>query len=71
MDDSTADKMPAISAKRECHMSLRHEWNEKKATSNLKKHKTSFDKAMTVFDDPYSSQKASCRFYLVNLVNPV
>jgi uncharacterized DUF497 family protein len=55
MDDSTADETPVISAKRECLMSLRHEWDEKKATSNLKKHKASFDEAMTVFDDPLAA----------------
>lgn len=32
-------------------MSLRFEWDKKKASSNLKKHKISFDEAMTVFDD--------------------
>jgi hypothetical protein len=33
-------------------MSLQFEWDSKKATSNLKKHKVSFDEASTVFDDP-------------------
>ena len=33
-------------------MSLQFEWNTEKATSNLKKHKVSFDEASTVFDDP-------------------
>jgi uncharacterized DUF497 family protein len=29
------------------------EWDEEKASSNLKKHGISFEEAMTVFDDPY------------------
>jgi uncharacterized DUF497 family protein len=33
-------------------MSLQFEWDKKKATSNLKDHKVSFDEASTVFDDP-------------------
>ena len=33
-------------------MSLQFEWDPDKATSNLKKHKVSFDEASTVFDDP-------------------
>jgi uncharacterized DUF497 family protein len=33
-------------------MSLRFEWDKKKAAANLKKHKVSFDEATTVFDDP-------------------
>lgn len=36
-------------------MSLRFEWDKKKAASNLKKHKVSFDEAMTVFDDPLAN----------------
>ncbi len=33
-------------------MSLQFEWDKKKATSNLKDHKVSFDEASTVFVDP-------------------
>lgn len=33
-------------------MSLKFEWNKKKAATNLQKHKVSFDEATTVFDDP-------------------
>ena len=33
-------------------MSLKFEWDQDKAASNLKKHKVSFDEASTVFDDP-------------------
>lgn len=33
-------------------MSLKFEWDRKKAAANLKKHKVSFDEATTVFDDP-------------------
>ena len=33
-------------------MSLQFEWDKKKAISNLKDHKVSFDEASTVFDDP-------------------
>jgi uncharacterized protein len=33
-------------------MSLKFEWDKKKATSNLKNHNVSFDEASTVFDDP-------------------
>jgi len=35
-------------------MKLNFEWNEEKATANLKKHKISFDEATTVFSDPFS-----------------
>ncbi len=31
---------------------MRFEWDERKAASNLKKHKVHFDEASTVFDDP-------------------
>lgn len=30
------------------------EWDEKKAKANLKKHRVGFDKATTVFTDPFS-----------------
>lgn len=30
------------------------EWDEEKAKANLKKHKVSFDEAVTVFNDPFS-----------------
>ena len=33
-------------------MSLQFEWDRKKASANLRKHKVSFDEATTVFDDP-------------------
>ena len=33
-------------------MPLSFEWDQKKATTNLKKHKVNFDEASTVFDDP-------------------
>ena len=33
-------------------MSVRFEWNARKATINLSKHEVSFDEATTVFDDP-------------------
>ena len=33
-------------------MTLRFEWDKKKAESNLKKHKVGFDEATTAFDDP-------------------
>lgn len=33
-------------------MSLQFEWDRKKAASNIKDHKVSFDEASTVFDDP-------------------
>ncbi len=35
-------------------MKLKFEWDEKKAETNLKKHKVSFDEAATVFIDPFS-----------------
>lgn len=35
-------------------MALVFEWDEVKATSNLKKHKISFEEAKTVFNDPLS-----------------
>ena len=33
-------------------MSVRFEWDARKATLNLGKHEVSFDEATTVFDDP-------------------
>lgn len=33
---------------------MKFEWDKKKAQSNLKKHKVSFDEAVEVFDDPLS-----------------
>lgn len=33
-------------------MSAKCEWDPKKAESNLKKHRVSFEEACTVFDDP-------------------
>jgi len=33
-------------------MPLSFEWDKRKAATNLKKHKVSFDEASTVFDDP-------------------
>lgn len=35
-------------------MKLRFEWDEEKAKTNLKKHRVSFDEAITVFLDPFS-----------------
>lgn len=35
-------------------MSLRFEWNPKKAKNNIEKHGVSFDEAATVFSDPFS-----------------
>jgi len=35
-------------------MNLTFEWDEEKAKSNLKKHRVSFDEALTVFTDPFS-----------------
>ncbi len=35
-------------------MKLNFEWDEEKATANLKKHRVSFDEAITVFIDPFS-----------------
>ena len=35
-------------------MELIFEWNEAKAQSNLRKHKISFDEALTIFDDSRS-----------------
>lgn len=34
---------------------MRFEWNRKKAATNFKKHKISFDEAVTVFYDPVSA----------------
>ena len=34
---------------------MRFEWNRKKAASNFRKHKVSFDEAVTVFYDPLSA----------------
>lgn len=33
-------------------MSLRFEWDPKKATANVSKHRVSFEEALTVFADP-------------------
>jgi hypothetical protein len=33
-------------------MQIGFEWDEKKAGSNVRKHRISFDEAVTVFDDP-------------------
>jgi uncharacterized protein len=35
-------------------MKLNFEWDEEKAKTNFKKHRVSFDEAMTVFTDPFS-----------------
>ena len=35
-------------------MNLTFEWDEEKATTNLKKHKISFDEGKTIFYDPFS-----------------
>ena len=35
-------------------MKLNFEWDEEKVKANLKKHRVSFDKATTVFIDPFS-----------------
>jgi hypothetical protein len=35
-------------------MKLHFEWDEEKAKTNLKKHRVSFDEAITVFLDPFS-----------------
>ena len=35
-------------------MKLNFEWDEEKAEANVKKHRVSFDKATTVFIDPFS-----------------
>ena len=35
-------------------MKLNFEWDEEKAKTNFKKHRVSFDEAMTVFLDPFS-----------------
>ncbi len=35
-------------------MSFNFEWDEEKAKANFKKHKVSFDEAITVFSDPLS-----------------
>ena len=35
-------------------MKLGFEWDENKAKANLKKHRVGFDKAITVFADPFS-----------------
>jgi uncharacterized DUF497 family protein len=35
-------------------MKLNFEWDEEKAKTNLKKHKISFEEAITVFFDPFS-----------------
>lgn len=36
-------------------MSVRFEWDSKKAAKNLKKHAVSFDEGMTVFSDPLAN----------------
>ncbi|MFH1077394.1 MAG: BrnT family toxin [Pseudomonadota bacterium] len=36
-------------------MKLNFEWDEEKAKANLKKHRISFDEAITVFTDPFST----------------
>lgn len=33
---------------------MRFEWDARKAASNLKKHRVSFDEAITVFGDPFA-----------------
>ena len=33
---------------------MQFEWDQHKAVSNFKKHKVSFETAITVFDDPYA-----------------
>ena len=33
---------------------MRFDWDQRKAVSNFKKHKVSFETAITVFDDPYA-----------------
>ncbi len=35
-------------------MKLHFEWDEEKAKTNFKKHRVSFDEAVTVFADPFS-----------------
>jgi uncharacterized DUF497 family protein len=35
-------------------MSLKFEWDEAKAATNLKKHRVGFDEASTVFADPHA-----------------
>jgi hypothetical protein len=37
---------------------MRFEWDEAKAASNLKKHRVSFDEAVTVFYDPLAASFA-------------
>ena len=34
---------------------MRFEWDSKKAAANLKKHKVTFDEAVSVFADPLAS----------------
>ena len=36
-------------------MNFCFEWNEEKASANLRRHKVSFDEAATVFSDPFSN----------------
>ena len=36
-------------------MSLKFEWNARKAARNLRRHKVSFEEAATVFSDPLSA----------------
>ena len=35
-------------------MALTFEWDEEKASANVRKHRVSFDEAKTVFNDPYA-----------------
>lgn len=34
---------------------MRFEWNSEKAAGNLRKHRVSFDEAVTVFHDPFAA----------------
>lgn len=51
---------------------MRFDWDPAKASSNLKKHKISFEQAITAFDDPFSliaddekHSKQEQRFWLI------
>jgi uncharacterized DUF497 family protein len=46
------ERLPPITWHEPYSMSLQFEWDNKKASANLRKHKLSFDEASTVFDDP-------------------
>ncbi|MGK7877346.1 MAG: BrnT family toxin [Xenococcaceae cyanobacterium] len=53
-------------------MSLNFEWNEQKATANLKKHGVSFREAAKVFNDPFFivledtlHSTGECRFIII------